>query len=73
MESTTPAPEPVAVFFDIRGIAALLQCSTRHVQRLAETGQMPAPVKLGALSRWPKPVIEAWIEAGCKPVHGGSR
>jgi predicted DNA-binding transcriptional regulator AlpA len=29
----------------------------------------PAPVRLGALVRWPRQAIEDWIASGCKPVR----
>lgn len=46
-------------------VAQLMSCSARHVRRLADAGRMPAPVHLGALVRWPRAVIEAWIGDGC--------
>ena len=50
---------------DVHAVAELLNCSTRHVYRLSDACQMPAPVKLGALVRWPIVAIEDWISAGC--------
>lgn len=44
-------------------------CSTRHVRRLSDSGMMPAPMKLGALIRFRRADIEAWIAGGCKPVR----
>jgi excisionase family DNA binding protein len=38
--------------WDVDQVSEALNCSTRHVYRLAEAGKMPAPVKLGALVRW---------------------
>ena len=46
-------------------VAAELCCSTRHVRRLSDSGRMPRPIKLGSLVRWPRSVIEAWIQDGC--------
>ena len=54
---------------DVIAVAELLTCSTRHVYRLSDAGMMPAPVKLGALVRWDRKRIEAWIAEGCKPVR----
>ena len=52
-------------------------CSIRHVRRLYDSGKMPAPIKLGALIRFRRAEIEAWIAGGCKPVRaagkGGAR
>jgi predicted DNA-binding transcriptional regulator AlpA len=30
---------------------------------------MPAPVKLGALIRWRRTDIDAWVADGCKPIR----
>lgn len=40
-------------------------CSSRHVSRLADDGQIPPPVKLGNLVRWQRSKIEAWEAEGC--------
>jgi excisionase family DNA binding protein len=54
---------------DVCQVAHLLNCSSRHVYRLANSGRMPRGVRLGALVRWDRRVIEAWIAAGCpRPV-----
>jgi excisionase family DNA binding protein len=50
---------------DVDAVAGLLACSPRHVYRLADMGRLPKPVKLGALVRWSRAAIEAWISAGC--------
>jgi excisionase family DNA binding protein len=71
---TATAPEPSAAqLLDVRAVAALLGCSPRHVYRLADAGQMPAPVRLGALVRWRRQAIEDWIAAGCKPCRTAGR
>jgi predicted DNA-binding transcriptional regulator AlpA len=58
---TNPSP----VMLDVEALASLLDCSSRHVRRLVDAGKAPQPVKLGGLSRWPRPVVEAWIADGC--------
>jgi excisionase family DNA binding protein len=58
---------------DVQAVATLLSCSTRHVYRLADAGRMPPPVKLGALVRWQRCAVEAWISEGCPPVRNGGR
>jgi excisionase family DNA binding protein len=50
-----------------------LGCSTRHVYRLADSGRMPRPIKLGSLVRWPRVVIEQWINDGCPHVRNAAR
>jgi len=59
-----PADSP-AKLLDVKAVAELLDCSTRHVYRLSDAGRLPAPVKLGTLVRWPRAAIEDWIAAGC--------
>jgi excisionase family DNA binding protein len=54
---------------DVRAVAKLLGCSARHVYRLSDGGRMPAPVRLGALVRWRRQELDAWIAGGCKPVR----
>ena len=34
-------------------VSELLNVSQRHIRRLTDAGRMPAPVRLGALLRWP--------------------
>ncbi len=54
-----------ASLISIRQVAELLGCSTRHIQRLADSGKMPRPVRLGTLLRWSRQTIEAWVASGC--------
>lgn len=56
--------EPSAML-DVKGVAAMLGCSTRHIYRLSDAGRMPRPVKLGALVRWSRAAVEQWISDGC--------
>lgn len=59
---------------DVEAVARLCGCSAPHVRRLADAGRMPAPVKVGALVRWNRRAIEAWITDGCpRTTKGGSR
>ena len=52
MTTLTSPPAPAApALLDVRAVAQLLDCSTRHVYRLADNGGMPPPVRLGALVR----------------------
>jgi excisionase family DNA binding protein len=72
--TTPPAGAPAAVeLLDVRAVAALLDCSPRHVYRLADTGCMPPPVRLGALVRWPRQAVADWIANGCPPCRRASR
>jgi excisionase family DNA binding protein len=72
--STATVPEPsVAQLLDVRAVAALLDCSTRHVYRLSDAGRMPPPVRLGALVRWRRQDIDGWLADGCKPCRTAGR
>jgi excisionase family DNA binding protein len=57
---------------DVRAVAQMLNCSARHVYRLADAAKMPAPVRIGALVRWPRQAIADWIAAGCPSVSRGA-
>lgn len=54
-----------ATLISIRQVAEILGCSTRHIQRLADGGKMPKPIRLGSLLRWPRQVIDEWVASGC--------
>ena len=60
---------PLTEMLDVKSVAKLLGCSTRHVYRLVDRGAMPAPVRLGALIRWPRNVLDEWIGRGCPAVR----
>jgi excisionase family DNA binding protein len=63
----------LCALLDVRAVAALLDCSPRHIYRMADSGALPRPVKFGALVRWPRQVIEEWIASGCKPCRPAGR
>ncbi len=58
---------------DVREVARLVSCSPRQVFRLVERGLIPAPVKVGRLTRFRRDEIERWIDGGCRPVRAGGR
>jgi excisionase family DNA binding protein len=68
-----PADASTAILLDVRAVAQLLDCSPRHVYRLADAGRMPVPVRIGALVRWSRQAITDWIAAGCPPCRGTAR
>ena len=68
-----PADAPAAQLLDVRAVAALLDCSPRHVYRLSDAGRMPAPIRLGALVRWRRSELTDWLAAGCPPVRRAGR
>lgn len=61
-----PAERECPPLVDVREVARLLNCSTRHVFRLTDAGQLPSPVRLGALVRWRKMDVDQWIAGGCQ-------
>ena len=61
---------------DVKVVAEMCTCSTRHVYRMSDAGKMPAPRRLLSLVRWDLDEIDAWIAGGCKPVRkvsGGAK
>ncbi|MCC6489636.1 MAG: helix-turn-helix domain-containing protein [Candidatus Hydrogenedentes bacterium] len=58
-----------AMLLDVRAVAVLLNCSQRHVYRMADAGKMPQPVRVGTLVRWSRNTLEDWISGGCLPVR----
>jgi excisionase family DNA binding protein len=67
-----PARDPAALL-DVKAVAHLLDCSTRHVYRLADGGRMPAPLKVGSLVRWRRHDLDEWLAGGCKPCRTATR
>jgi excisionase family DNA binding protein len=60
-----PSDQAAPVLLDVRAVAHLLGCSSRHVYRLADSGRMPPPVRVGALVRWRRTDLDNWLAAGC--------
>lgn len=65
------SPPPEATMLTVDDVAAALQCSTRHVYRLEVDGRIPRATRLGALVRWRRDVIDAWLAAGCPAQEEG--
>lgn len=74
--STAPPADSTAppTLLDVRAVAQLLgNCSTRHVYRLADAGRMPVPIRIGALVRWRRQELLAWLDAGCPATRRAGR
>ncbi len=56
-----------AALLDVDEVALVLKCSARTVYRLAGSGRIPRPIRLGGLVRWRREVVEDWIASGCPP------
>ena len=71
MSETTPAttialpPAEKVRLLGVNAVAQLLSCSARHVYRMADSGRMPRPRKLGALVRWDRQELEKWLADDC--------
>jgi excisionase family DNA binding protein len=63
----------LSALLDVQAVAQLLACSPRHVYRLADSGRMPAPRRLGSLVRWSREELLAWIAGGCRPYRTAGR
>jgi excisionase family DNA binding protein len=73
VKAKSPAPTHVEpVLIDVKVMASLLGCSTKHVTRLEEAGQLPPAIKLGRLSRWNREVVLKWLADGCPAVAAKS-
>jgi predicted DNA-binding transcriptional regulator AlpA len=55
---------PADAMIDAVAVAALLACSTRHVHRMAASGQVPTPLRVGQLTRWRAGTLRAWLRHG---------
>lgn len=64
-------PDSPPELLNAKAVGKLLDCSARHVIRLAEAGRLPVPVRLGHLVRWRRAEILLWLEGGCRPVRSG--
>lgn len=51
--------------YTVPQIAKLLQCSERHVWRLADADAIPGKLRIGRLVRFVRSVIDGWIADGC--------
>jgi predicted DNA-binding transcriptional regulator AlpA len=62
----TPAPPdldrmPADALLSAADLARLLSCSIRHVRRMDCAGELPPPVRLGALVRWRAGRLRDWL------------
>ena len=62
-----------SLLIDVHAVSMLMDCSARHVWRLADAGKMPRLYKIGALCRWDRSLIKAWIADGCPNCRTGRK
>ena len=65
ISATEGKTQSTSALLSVGQVAGLLNCSVRHIFRMADGGRMPSPLRLGACVRWPRSSIEGWVEAGC--------
>lgn len=62
MHRPTVITDPACSLLKAKQIATFIGCSSKHVLRLAESGQFPKPVKVGKkMLRWPREAVERWL------------
>lgn len=52
-------------------VADLLSITTRTIDRMRSTDEIPAPVMLRSRPRWRWLDLKNWIDTGCGPVAAG--
>lgn len=55
----------MAELMTVRDVAARLKVSTRQVWKLAASGRLPGPMRLGRSVRWRADDLTAFIAGGC--------
>lgn len=69
MTSDLERPSDEAVLlYSARQLAVALGVSLRTVWRLAASGRLPRPIRIGSGKRWRREEIVTWIASGC-PVR----
>jgi len=58
---------PLSALLNTEDVSQLLSCSKRHIFRLADSGRMPQPIRLGTALRWRPQELSEWIADGCPP------
>lgn len=74
MAASTVVASDSPVLLDVRRVAALLGCSSRHIWMMRDAGKMPSPVRMGALVRWRREDLDRWVRDGlpdCRQAKGG--
>ena len=57
------------MLINIKKVALMLGVDQRTIYRRVKAGDMPAPVKIGHLTRWRLAELQSWCEAGCPSVR----
>lgn len=66
---TTHSTDQAPAFMNAKEVAAWLHVSERQIWRMLDAGLIPQPLKFGGASRFSAATLQAWIDAGAKPVR----
>ena len=55
--------------YTVEQIARLLQCSERHVWRLADANKIPGKLRIGRLVRFSRQLVDAWLAGQANPTR----
>ena len=63
------------MLLNVRDVSKMLSLSVRSIWKLASSGTMPRPIRLGRSCRWSRASLEAWLKdkiegAGPSPAKG---
>lgn len=57
-----PTPEQHPELMTANQVGALLQINVRTLRRLVARKKFPKPIKVGSAHRWPRAVVDAWVD-----------
>lgn len=65
--SASPGPEPELL--TVGDVAHMLSFGERTIFRMADTGRIPQPFRIGGAVRWSRRALIAWVADGCPAVR----
>lgn len=69
----TAALDPIEPLLTADDLAAIAGVTVRTIRRWNELGQIPPALRIGAVVRWRRSEIEAFLRDGARPVRRGER
>jgi predicted DNA-binding transcriptional regulator AlpA len=74
MSTAVALPEPKTVpspaLYTAEDVGRLLQCTSRTVRSLDDSGTLPGRCQVGRMVRWRVKDIDSWIASGCLKPKG---
>lgn len=52
--------------YDVKDVARLMKCSTRHVRRMIDAREVPGLIRFGRLVRFHRGIIHDWLSTKAK-------